>query len=203
MSAKGKIALIIAISVMSLAIFGLAIGFVLAAETTSMINTMQISYDAEDVSCTIDTWAINYPDTGTTGDQIGDWSENNPNTITVDPESSATEYGTIEYDEITLTAAGRAAYYFTITNTDTSGITKELKVDISITETDNTNMVVNVGESESNLTELTTTSSITYSAGTASNALTFVIVFIVDDPILDASYDGTINLKIYYEIEEA
>ncbi len=149
MQTKQKVAMIVTIVVMALAIIGLTIGLVLTAANLSVQNSMTVTYSVEDVKASI----VAYGEIHAGGSKLAENGD-----ITVSGGNTGANDGSVVIDTtaednivisgaafstVALTDDGHAVYIFEIKN---DGSVNAMKVDVNVI---NTATVTEGGENKS------------------------------------------------------
>ncbi len=209
MKTKQKILIGTIIAVLVFAICGLAIGLVLVAQQANMSNTMTISYTANNVDCIVTTSGAFYEGETKVKDITMDNSDKTEHFV----EFKATEVGTngistkngATFDNIDLTATGKAVYKFTVKNTATpvAGTTRQLQVKAEVGGiSDYANVVAGTGSSIADAVDYKGVHFASIAANTTSqNSVDFYVVVKVLDPTIDiTNYKMNINIYISYDM---
>ncbi len=218
MSSKQKVIVSSIVAVLVLAVIGLTIGLVLVAQSAGLGSSMRVTYTAgSQVDCSIVATAKNYSTAeDVTGTPInikeGESYSLTSKTIDIDAalsdaDATADKIGTIEFQQVSITAQGRAIYKFEFTNTAGAGA-GDIQVQLNAAlETDPTkygkeagtqydpNTVLGVGATEAEALAEGAPSTLTIadiSVGDA--AVTIYVALTVDDASVDA--DGIANITI-------
>ena len=223
MNSKSKIAMSILVAVLILAIIGLTVGLVIVASQVNVNNSMKVTYKATNVQCSIDASGLSYnksygeTETGSIikiKDSESNYTLDNK-TLTISATSNSSTIGSVEFNEVELTAAGRAVYKFTVKNTATydAGTTNTFKVDVTVSNSDaeaigTGNIKVSVADTEANAVTAINggTNSSTYSvasvptvdtsAGASNDGITFYVVLTVDNNSLPAELTANLLINI-------
>ena len=129
-------------------------------------------------------------------------------------KSTTTTQGSISFNDTTITSPkGYIEYIFKITNNSASSITQDLNINFSFTSVTSTNMYTKLSIQDSsdyfefinsdNEADYSLVSNNSVPANTASvptHTTTFILTFMADNPLYDASFDGTLNLHISYNL---
>ncbi|MBE5735503.1 MAG: hypothetical protein E7361_03565 [Clostridiales bacterium] len=209
MKAKQKALVITIVAVLLFAIIGLTIGIVLVAQQASLNNSMTISYTANNVDCIVTTSGALYE--GET--KVKDITINDTTNTEHSVEFRASDNGTngvstkdgATFDNVQLTATGKAVYKFTVKNTATpiAGTTRQLQVKAEVGGiSDYANVVAGVGTTMANAVDYRAVHFASIAANaTSQNSTEFYVVVKVLDPTLDINnYEMNIKLLISYDM---
>ncbi|MBE5735564.1 MAG: hypothetical protein E7361_03870 [Clostridiales bacterium] len=204
MRTKQHAIFIVVIAVMILAMIGMAIAIVLVAGSATTNNSMNVVYTATNVDCKITASGLNYEnDEDLSGIEIDATNAE----ITINASDSDTAVPGTAFDIVDLNPYGRAVYTFEIQNTASATNTNVLKTLASISSEDlnaNDNIIVKMGSSEANATEITADSNQYYlEIGTGQETATLVVIVSVKDNSLDIEeFDLGLTLNLGYDIEK-
>jgi len=190
---------------------------VLVARSASVNNSMQVSFNANNVDAKIVASGMNYANSTATG------SDGEVIAITGNTGDSATVVFKATMDEATdgvgfgearLYSAGRAVYTFAVTNTANVSNTRVLKVLATVTKvndagenealSDDDNMTILIGSSEATATAVSADSNLYYvEIGPGQASGNIVVVAKVTDPHQDVNnFLLGLQLDFGYDIED-
>jgi len=138
MQTKHKVAMVVTIAVMALAIIGLTIGLVLTAANLSVTNSMTVTYSVTDVKASI-VASGEIHEAGVKKTEGGDIAVTGGNTdandgsVVIDTTlADGTQVSGAAFGTVALTDDGHAVYVFAITN---DGSVNNMKVDVNVINT--------------------------------------------------------------------
>ncbi len=217
MKTRQKVLIAIILSVMALTIIGMTIGLVLVAQNASVNNSMQVSFNANNVDAKIVASGMNYANftaTGSDGEVIAITGNTGDSATVVFKATMDEATDGVGFGEARLYSAGRAVYTFAVTNTANVSNTRVLKVLATVTKvndagenvalSDDDNMTILIGSSEVTATAVSADSNLYYvEIGPGQASGNIVVVAKVTDPHQDVNnFLLGLQLDFGYDIED-